>query len=57
MPEEFSREGLHHGQVARHVLVMRLDRASTDLNELCVPPQTLDVVLTNVAVATFVDLN
>jgi ABC-type hemin transport system ATPase subunit len=39
------------GEVARHVLLVRLERAAADLEQLRVAPQPLDVVLAHVAVA------
>ena len=38
-------------QVSRDILLMRLERSTTDLEELGVSPQALHVVFTDVAVA------
>ena len=44
------------GEVADHVLVVALERAAADLEELRVAPELLDLVLRDVAVAA-VDLD
>src|SRR5262245_5264319 len=44
-------ERIHARQVARDVLLVRLDRAAADFHQLRVAPQALDPVLSDVAIA------
>ena len=56
VPLRLDARGQALGEVADHVLVVALERAAADLEELRVAPELLDLVLRDVAVAA-VDLD